>query len=624
MAYDLTAALRIDTGGFVQGMRDASRQMSSMSNNVDAVDNQVSGLSSSLRTMAGALAGYFAVDSIKNLGVSMVEAAADAQALGAQFDQVFGKVEGDARKLVESLGKDFGMVSTRLEPAMAQTTSMFKGLGMDTQKAMTKATEAITLTADAAAFYDKSYEDANAALNSFIKGNYEGGEAIGLFANETQLAAWASKNLSLDWKTLDEAGKQVARLEFAKSMQGAAGATGQASRESNSYSNQLGNLKQTWTDLKAQLATPILEPVINGLKSMAEWLGKIDTAAIIENFSAFGSYMSGIFTPVFNDSKIAIEGIWKAFESVGGVEIAKAALDGLKAGLEWIRDNSSIIVAGLVGLGAAFGTLQAVGMVTTAFNFFKTALTTSTVATTLQTIATKGLNAALKANPLMFVATLIGLVVAAGVSLYQNWDVVKAKAGELWGKTKEVFGNIYEWGVNKIQPVVDFFKGLSDTFGDFKDAITSFELPDWVTSIGSTISGAASKVTGWVDGSHAGGLNYVPFNGYIARLHKGERILTPEENAKLNKLGLNNIATLSMPNSVPLNYEPRSIVTNNYTDKKTYRTNTIDSESDGKSGTGAVSVSFAGAQFTVREEADIDKIANRFLEKLREAREGGA
>jgi hypothetical protein len=31
------------------------------------------------------------------------------------------------------------------------------------------------------------------------------------------------------------------------------------------------------------------------------------------------------------------------------------------------------------------------------------------------------------------------------------------------------------------------------------------------------------------DGSHAGGLPYVPFDGYVAELHRGERVLTAEE-----------------------------------------------------------------------------------------------
>jgi hypothetical protein len=37
------------------------------------------------------------------------------------------------------------------------------------------------------------------------------------------------------------------------------------------------------------------------------------------------------------------------------------------------------------------------------------------------------------------------------------------------------------------------------------------------------------------DGSHAMGLDYVPFDGYIAELHKGERILTAKEAKEYGK-----------------------------------------------------------------------------------------
>ena len=37
------------------------------------------------------------------------------------------------------------------------------------------------------------------------------------------------------------------------------------------------------------------------------------------------------------------------------------------------------------------------------------------------------------------------------------------------------------------------------------------------------------------DGSHATGLDYVPFNGYVAQLHEGERVLTKQENREYNR-----------------------------------------------------------------------------------------
>jgi len=42
-----------------------------------------------------------------------------------------------------------------------------------------------------------------------------------------------------------------------------------------------------------------------------------------------------------------------------------------------------------------------------------------------------------------------------------------------------------------------------------------------------------------VDGSHANGLSNVPFNGYIAELHKGERVLTANENKTYNQTTTN-------------------------------------------------------------------------------------
>jgi len=38
-----------------------------------------------------------------------------------------------------------------------------------------------------------------------------------------------------------------------------------------------------------------------------------------------------------------------------------------------------------------------------------------------------------------------------------------------------------------------------------------------------------------INGSHANGLANVPFDGYIAELHKGERVMTANENQNYNK-----------------------------------------------------------------------------------------
>lgn len=49
-------------------------------------------------------------------------------------------------------------------------------------------------------------------------------------------------------------------------------------------------------------------------------------------------------------------------------------------------------------------------------------------------------------------------------------------------------------------------------------------------SVSTETTGSAA-----VDGSHANGLANVPFDGYIGELHKGERVLTAEENKDYNR-----------------------------------------------------------------------------------------
>lgn len=533
---DLTGEI----GDAADEMQDLENQTNDVANATSNANKQAGFFGTTLGKVAGILASAFAIDKIKDFGISLIEEAAEAQAITAQFEQVFGDVQGGAQTMVNDLGKSFGMVPERIKPAFTQMTSMFKGLGLSTEDAMGQAETAVTLAADAAAFYDKSYEDANASLNSFIKGNYEGGESIGLFANETQLAAWASKNLKLDWKKLGEADKQMARLKFAESMQEAAGATGQAARESEEYQNQLGNLQQTWANVKAKLGEPILGPAIKGLQTLAEWLGNIDTDQIINGFKTFGGYMSDTFSPVLNDTKTIAGGLWDAFEDSGGLDTAKGLLEDFKGGLAWIKDNSGVITAGLLGLVGGLAAFKIISGINAAIGIFNTLMIAFRTGTVMATVAQWGLNTALLANPLTWVAVAIGAVIAIGVLLWKNWDTVKLKAGQLWDKTKEVFGGIYDWGMQKIQPVINFFKGLADKFNDFKSAITNFKLPGWVTTIGNTLSGAASKVKGWLspDGSHATGLASVPFDGYTAELHKDEAVLTADQSNALRDAGI--------------------------------------------------------------------------------------
>ncbi|MCI1593213.1 hypothetical protein [Heyndrickxia oleronia] len=546
--------------------KDLERKVKSTGNAVSQFSRSATtGFTNVAKSVLGLVAAYAGISAIKEFSVSMVESAASMQALSSQFEQVFGADAGEARGVIKNLGKEFGMVPERIKPAFTQMTSMFKGLGLKTGEAMDQSMVAINLVADAAAFYDKSFEDANSALNSFIKGNYEGGEAIGLFANETQLASWASKNLKVDWKKLDEAGKQVARLQFAQSMQKAAGATGQAARESDGYENVLGNLRQSWDTLKGKLGEPILGPAVKGMQSLSDWLGKIDTDSITNGFSRFGSGVASAFNFIkpglvwIKDTGIPgiKDGIVKMYTaSQPGLNWMKdTAFPAVRDGIGFVLDKSTELYNFISGNWSLIGPV--IAGVTASVAAFKIGVIAVTAAqniwkgvTTGLQLATALLNGTLAISPLGWVALAIGAVVTAGIALWKNWDTVKEKAGHLWDTAKEVGAGIQDafssaWDSVKtaaeisINFVIDRINGLIKVINKIPGVnVPIIAKVDWSAAESAGSGPKGNKMAGnAVMATYAVGTNRVE-RDQVAQIHKDEMIIPAAQSRNLRRQGV--------------------------------------------------------------------------------------
>lgn len=120
------------------------------------------------------------------------------------------------------------------------------------------------------------------------------------------------------------------------------------------------------------------------------------------------------------------------------------------------------------------------------------------------------------ANKYWFLLGPIGLLVKAGTDLYENWDLIKSGVID--------FATAIETALNKA------WDKISDFFGNVGDKIKNFPfVKKFLLDIDAEAKGKG------VDGSHRNGLNYVPYDNYIARLHRGERVLTAPENEEYNK-----------------------------------------------------------------------------------------
>lgn len=132
-----------------------------------------------------------------------------------------------------------------------------------------------------------------------------------------------------------------------------------------------------------------------------------------------------------------------------------------------------------------------------------------------------------------FVSTVVGIVTSLPSKVWGILSQIPAKVGQLgsqlrsigaaafnalWDGIKSVGNSILGWVSGFASSIKSFISGIVEGFNSV------------VGSANSAKSAAAS-----VKGRHANGLDYVPYNGYIAELHKGERVLTAQENKEYNE-----------------------------------------------------------------------------------------
>ncbi|WP_146553528.1 hypothetical protein [Rummeliibacillus sp. SL167] len=141
--------------------------------------------------------------------------------------------------------------------------------------------------------------------------------------------------------------------------------------------------------------------------------------------------------------------------------------------------------------------------------------------------------------PGSWIVVAIGAVIAAGILLYKNWNRVKTVWSSVWksikqnaadsvnsviGKINALIGTINKIpGVNiPIIPKVNW--GASEVAPAKKISKSNPQLGSMVNYAPKNYGGL--NLTGH---SHKGGLNRVPYDGYVARLHANEKILTAEQ-----------------------------------------------------------------------------------------------
>lgn len=118
----------------------------------------------------------------------------------------------------------------------------------------------------------------------------------------------------------------------------------------------------------------------------------------------------------------------------------------------------------------------------------------------------------------------------------KTWEIIQ----QIPSKVSEIGSQLYNAGKDIFQSLWDGIKSIGDSIlgwvSDFVGKIGSFVsgIIDGFKDIVSSADDAKSAAKS-VDGKHANGLDYVPYNGYVAELHEGERVLTKQQNREYNE-----------------------------------------------------------------------------------------
>ncbi len=445
-------------GDFADSAQDAADQISDFADAADDASGDVDNFSDSVDD-AGATSLDFSdilkagilsdaimsgfrklVDVAKEFASGMIESAAQVQAENAQFEQTFSGFEAVARSSLQAVADEAGITATRMQGSYTKIYAFAKTAGADSEEALGLAQRALKAAADSAAYYDRSIEDATETLQSFLKGNYANDAALGIAATETTRNTAANEKYAKSFQELSEAQKVDVLLSMVEAGNKASGALGQAARESDSWENATGELREAQRQLQAVLGKPVLK---NTIPVIQKFIDKMNAAA------------------------------------------KSGKLDGLAEGIGntfgWLVDHGDDVIGALAGVASGFIAFQATKkageIIQIATSFFRV----STAATAAgEAMAVSG--AVASASPWGLAATVIGGVVGIITSIATSASLAADAESELASATEDFVSRIEAANENYASTKADI-EGAAYAAGTYVQQLQALEAAGLNTAV---------------------------------------------------------------------------------------------------------------------------------------------
>ena len=258
--------------------------------NKNDFNKQMAGIQGIAAKAGKTLAAAFAVKKIIDFGKSAIELGSDLTEVQNVVDVTFPKMSKQIDAFAKNAALSFGLSETMAKKFTGTFGAMAKAFGFSESAAYDMSTTLTGLAGDVASFYNLSQDEAYTKLKSVFTGETETLKDLGIVMTQNALDAYAMANgYGKVTAKMSEAEKVALRYQFVQDQ--LALATGDFSRTSNQWANQVRILTLQFDSLKATIGQGlinVLTPVIQVINTI---IGKLMSLA--NAFKSFTELITG-------------------------------------------------------------------------------------------------------------------------------------------------------------------------------------------------------------------------------------------------------------------------------------------------------------------------------------------
>ena len=515
------------------------------------------------------------------LGAESIELASDLEEVQNVVDVTFGQ---EGSKSIEKWSKEaiskFGLTELQAKRYAATLGAMAKSNGLTENEIIQMSTDLAGLAADMASFYNMPFDEAFSKIQSGMAGMSMPLRQLGIDMTETSVAAFAAAaGYETAYNKMSEQEQMLVRYQYL--MHATSDAQGDFARTSDSYANSQRRIATGFETLKAQLGEallPIATTVSDAIADLLEVLtyqppetafdkaadSMADAAGEAAQAQGILGYMDKLYQK-YGDEATATNEWAQALERLKGVmpdvnQFIDEETGALTATNEQLKEYVENRKQALIEEAKSNALKQLNDQYTQAGMNYYTAEINRDISNEQAKQAAYG---------------IIDLLIQGRKEYYDRMGMDQTTAPE-GAFDREAHMKALEDGTTSVMDLItraeeyidddnlitlleqyaSIYEEQTSASQAFSEEMTSLsgEMASLETDLSiaeaalQRLSAAAASAAGSMggtggegdtpDGSHAGGLDYVPFDGYRAVLHKGERVQTAAEASLARQYGL--------------------------------------------------------------------------------------